>query len=168
MDGTPTISSAASLLCRLGTVAPNPTYLETSVFDQHKGADASLLVRTNFAHDAVWAKLCALAQAPSQDDYRAELICISDPRLAAVAPKTIAKQVYQDLGHSPVFVADDRAMNDPEHPILCVSAHDAEVATFRVVPEEIWAPENNLRLANLDFADFANAAADAGGVFRGS
>ena len=58
-------------------------------------------------------------------------------------------------------------MNDPEHPILCVSAHDAEVATFRVVPEEIWAPENNLRIANLDFADFANAA-DAGGVFRGS
>jgi hypothetical protein len=41
------------------------------------------------------------------------------------------------------------------------------VAIFRVVPEEIWAPENNLRIANLDFADFANAA-DAGGVFRGS
>jgi hypothetical protein len=137
------------------------------MFEQHKDADASLLVRTNFTDDAVWAKLCALAQAPSQDDYRAELICISDPRLAKVAPKTVAKQVYQDLGHSAVFVADDRAMNDPEHPILCVSADDAVVATFRVVPEEIWAPENNLRIANLDFADFANAA-DAGGVFRGS
>jgi hypothetical protein len=92
---------------------------------------------------------------------------MSDPRLSKTAPETIAKQVYQDLGHSVVFVVDDRAMNDPEHPILCVSTHHAVVATFRVVPGETWAPENNLRLANLDFADFANAA-DADGVFRGS
>ena len=154
-------------MCRLGLSAPIRLIRKTPVFEQYKGADASLLVRTNFTDDAVWAKLCALAQEPSQDNFRAELICISDPRLASAAPETIAKQVYQDLGHSAVFVADDRAMNDPEHPILCVCTHDAVVATFRVVPEEIWAPENNLRLANLDFADFANAA-DADGVFRGS
>lgn len=161
------ISSTVGLMRRLGLSAPIRSLLEKYMFEQHKGADASLLVRTNFTDDAAWAKLCALVQAPSQEDYRAELICMSDRQLENVAPKTIARQVYQDLGHSVVFVADDRAMNDPDHPILCVSADDAVVASFRVVPEEIWAPENNLRIANLDFEDFVNAT-DAGGVFRGS
>jgi hypothetical protein len=33
------------------------------MFEQHDGADATILVRTNFTDDAVWAKLCAPAQA---------------------------------------------------------------------------------------------------------
>jgi hypothetical protein len=38
--------------------------------------------------------------------------------------------------------------------------------TFRVVPRETWAVENNLSIANMDFAEFADRA-DPDGIFRG-
>jgi hypothetical protein len=37
---------------------------------------------------------------------------------------------------------------------------------FRVVPAELWGVENNLSIANMDFAEFAHHA-DPDGVFRG-
>jgi hypothetical protein len=98
------------------------------------------------------------------DDFRAAFVFVNDPRLAEIAPEAIAKRVYQELGYSAVFIADARALYDPEHPVLCLSTVDA--AFFRVAPRDIWGPENNLRLANVDFLEFANAV-DAGGVFRG-
>jgi hypothetical protein len=38
--------------------------------------------------------------------------------------------------------------------------------TFRVIPGEIWGVENNLSLANMDFAEFADST-DRDGLFRG-
>lgn len=37
---------------------------------------------------------------------------------------------------------------------------------FRVIPQQAWAVENNLRLANMGFDDF-EAALGPDGVFRG-
>jgi hypothetical protein len=37
---------------------------------------------------------------------------------------------------------------------------------FRVIPSELWGPENNLSIANLDFDEFANNAG-SDGIFRG-
>jgi hypothetical protein len=37
---------------------------------------------------------------------------------------------------------------------------------FRVVPQEMWAVENNLSLGNMDFKEFADAVGQDG-VFRG-
>jgi hypothetical protein len=37
---------------------------------------------------------------------------------------------------------------------------------FRLIPSEMWAVENNLSIANMDFAEFADAV-DADDVFRG-
>jgi hypothetical protein len=47
-----------------------------------------------------------------------------------------------------------------------VDLHRQRGRTFRAIPSQIRAIENNLSLANMDFAEFAdNAGAD--GVFRG-
>jgi hypothetical protein len=134
------------------------------MFEQYKSADASLLIRTDFADDGAWVELCSLVHEPTEDDFRACFECVNDPRLAGIEPAALAKQVWRDLLHSIVFVADTRALYDPEHPVLCVCTSD--FAAFRVGPKDIWGPENNLRLANMDFADFVSAA-DADGVFRG-
>ena len=65
-----------------------------------------------------------------------------------------------------VFLVDAEAMFQPDHPVLVVDLSEEAGRTFRVIPSEAWGVENNLRLANMDFADFADAV-DDGGVFRG-
>ncbi|GAB4214988.1 MAG: hypothetical protein OHK0012_14070 [Synechococcales cyanobacterium] len=57
-------------------------------------------------------------------------------------------------------------LSNPEQPILVVDLIHEPGRTFRVIPGEIWAVENNLSIANMDFHDFANSV-DPDGVFRG-
>jgi hypothetical protein len=81
----------------------------------------------------------------------------------------------------PGFFATKRFLGgtiaDPEHPILAVHNDDPydgddpeftlpRGATFRVIPSSISEPENNLRIANMDFEEFADST-DDDGVFRG-
>jgi hypothetical protein len=56
-------------------------------------------------------------------------------------------------------------MTDPEHPVLCIDLSGSG-RSFRIVPEELWGAENNLAIAKMDFADFADAV-EGDGVFRG-
>ena len=65
-----------------------------------------------------------------------------------------------------IFVADQVAHLDPEHPILVVDCFEDPGRMFRVIPSAAWGVENNLSLANMDFEDFADAV-DARGIFRG-
>jgi hypothetical protein len=65
-----------------------------------------------------------------------------------------------------LFVVDRHALEHPDHPILVVDLRAEPGRTFRVVPSAVWAVENNLSIANLDFADFADAVGPDG-VFRG-
>jgi hypothetical protein len=39
-------------------------------------------------------------------------------------------------------------------------------ARFRCIPPELWGIDNNLNIANMDWAEFADAV-DENGVFRG-
>jgi hypothetical protein len=65
-----------------------------------------------------------------------------------------------------VFLVDSEAVSQPDHAVLVVDLSEEPGRTFRVIPSEAWGVENNLRLANMDFADFADAVDDSG-VFRG-
>jgi hypothetical protein len=44
--------------------------------------------------------------------------------------------------------------------------YDERGRTFRTIPSEVCAIQNNLSIYNLDFADFADAV-DNDGIFRG-
>lgn len=63
-------------------------------------------------------------------------------------------------------MVDTKTISDPTHPVLVVDLEEQPGRTFRVIPAEAWGPENNLRLANMNFSDFAGAL-DPDGVFRG-
>jgi hypothetical protein len=63
-------------------------------------------------------------------------------------------------------LVDTKALADHEHPVLVVDLQEDPGRSFRVVPSEAWGVENNLRLANMDFAEFADSV-DEDGVFRG-
>jgi hypothetical protein len=57
----------------------------------------------------------------------------------------------------------------PDHPVLVVDLMDFQGETlepFRCIPSELWGVENNLNLANMDWADFADATGEDR-VFRG-
>jgi hypothetical protein len=138
-----------------------------NLFAQYKNPDASLLIRVDFSDDDAWRALCSAVQKPEPGDgFCASFECVSDPAIGSQPPEMIAAQVYVDLHQSAVFFADVGAFADPAYPVLCVDGSGKGTASFRVIAAHIWGPENNLRLSNMDFADFGNAKG-ADGVFRG-
>jgi hypothetical protein len=137
------------------------------MFEQFKDADASLLIRTDFGDDAAWAALCEAVQKPDpREGFCAYFTCVSDPAFGTQSPEAIAAQAHAALHDVAVYFADAAALADPSFPVLCVDGSGAAAASFRVVADHIWGPENNLRLCNMDFADFLGAAGPDG-VFRG-
>jgi len=67
---------------------------------------------------------------------------------------------------SVLFIADTTSLTSPDHPVLVVDLLDDGRRPFRCIPPELWAVDNNLNIANMDWADFADAAGESG-VFRG-
>lgn len=129
--------------------------------------DYSLLIRTDFSDDPAWSEVCRAVQEPqTPDEFQASVECISDEACAGLAPDAVASVLPPGSRRSFVFLADARACQTPDHPVLVVDLLDEPGRTFRVIAAHAWAVENNLRLANMDFDDFA-AAVDKNGVFRG-
>jgi hypothetical protein len=135
--------------------------------------DESLLIRTDFSDDDAWRAVREAACAPNPDGFQADLGFVDDRQLDGASVQTLLTVV--DRGY--FFVADTRTIADPEHPILVVNNEapfdddDPEFtvprgATFHVIPSHLVDPESNLRIANMDFVEFADAA-DDDGVFRG-
>ncbi len=65
-----------------------------------------------------------------------------------------------------MFIVDRIALTHPEHPILVVDLYTEPGRTFRVIPAEMWAVENNLSIVNMDFFEFADYV-DQDGIYRG-
>jgi hypothetical protein len=76
-----------------------------------------------------------------------------------------AQPAANDEGGAVLFVADATALGAMDFPILVVDVFD-DHEPFRCVVTELWSPDNNLNLGNMDWEDFADSV-DANGVFRG-
>ncbi len=63
-----------------------------------------------------------------------------------------------------MFAADEITLSAPDHPALVIDLMERR-DPFRCVTSELWAVDNNLNLANMDWEEFASAAED--GIFRG-
>lgn len=133
----------------------------------------SLLIRTDFSDDDAWRAVCEEACASDSDEFEAVLEFVDDRQLDGAPLEALLAAVSAKY----FFVADNRTIADPEHPILLVKNEDPwdddnpgftlpRGATFRVAASHTAAPENNLYLSNMDFEEFANAT-DDDGVFRG-
>ncbi len=135
--------------------------------------DNALVLRTDFSNDAAWESTCAAIQAPVQPlgDYpdvtfMADVEFLSDPEYDGLTVERLRPLLPQDLNHTFMFIVDRTTLSNPEHPILVVDLYTEPGRTFRVIPSEMSAVENNLTLANMDFAEFADAV-DEDGIFRG-
>jgi hypothetical protein len=126
--------------------------------------DASLLIRTDFSDDDAWATLVAEASAAyGPDEFSADFSAVSDASFHGMTPSDLAGVPGSALV---VFLADATSVLGSEKTLVVVDRLDDPGRSFRVVLSEAWGPENNLRLANMDFEEFADAV-DADGVFRG-
>jgi broad specificity phosphatase PhoE len=138
-----------------------------------------LLVRTDFADDDAWDRVCDEATREyGPDGFCANVGPFSDPGWAGAAWDAVKAAVPAGgAGSSVLFIADHITLGSPKHPILVVDLQDTYLSVaefpeiegrtpFRCVPAALWEVENNLNLANMDWEDFADAT-DDDGVYRG-
>jgi hypothetical protein len=124
----------------------------------------TLLLRTDFSDETLWERLCTVLQEPF-GEFQAYVTPVSDAAFERASVDEVG-ELAREASHSFVFIADREALANPEHPVLVLDVAQEPGRTFRVIPRQAWAVENNLSLANMDFEEFADAA-DTDGVFRG-
>jgi uncharacterized protein DUF6924 len=138
-----------------------------------------LLVRTDFSSEDAWQGVSDEAQREyGPDKFSAAVEPYSDSAWDGATWEAVkAAAPTSDFGPCVLFIADSTTCTSAEHPILVVDLQDKylpldefpEVAgrtPFRCIPSALWAVENNLSLANLDWDDFAGSV-DEDGVLRG-
>jgi hypothetical protein len=140
--------------------------------------NCSLLVRTDFTSDDAWQQVAGEATRENADGFRSYAEPVSDPAFDRAGWETVKAAVPANShGASVLFIADSICLSSPGHPILVVDLSDTflslaefpEIAgrmPFPCTPSELWAVDNNLNLANLDWEDFAGAAGEDG-VYQG-
>ena len=125
----------------------------------------ALVLRTDFSDDVAWDAVRRASIAPSSDGFAATVTFVSDPAFAGVTAEQVTalpRAGYRGF----VFLVDRVTIAHPEMPVVVVDLLREPGRWFRVVPAELWGVENNLSIANMDFAEFADHA-DPDGVFRG-
>lgn len=134
--------------------------------------NASVLIRTDYTDNNGWADVATAVQAPSSPDgFAANLILVNDAVWDSISVEDLLDEIA-DVSMSYVFLADTETIGHPEHPVLAINASATvrrgmeQGRTVRVIPSAMWSIENNLSIANLDFADYVENA-DPDGIFRG-
>jgi hypothetical protein len=122
------------------------------------------LVRTDFSQEAAWCEVVDAVHRDWEDGFRAMVTVIDDPAYDGWTVERLVAS-FAAGGHSILLVADATTMAHPERLVLCADLVESG-KPFRVTLPQLWAVENNLSLANLDYEDFAGAT-DADGVYRG-
>jgi hypothetical protein len=129
----------------------------------------ALVIRTDFSDPAGWDAVRSAIGEPVHDPagtFQAYVEFVSDPEYQGLTSAQALSILPSGLHSSFIFLVDRVSLSDPEHPILVVDLYDQPGRTFRVIPAEMWAVENNLSIANMDFDEFAGAV-DQDGIFRG-
>jgi len=129
------------------------------------------VLRIDFSDDALWAQLEAEISSPTDEGFLANVEFADDRTLAGLDESAIVaalpRSYPHDYKHPVVFVADHVTMTAPDHPLLVVDLYEGRTSgPFRSTPREVQSIENNLSLANMDYAEFAGSVA-ADGIFRG-
>ena len=129
------------------------------------GTDRALALRTDFSDEATWRSLSSDIQQ-TYGEFQAYVTLLSNPEYDGATPEQVLAAVPRRWNHTFLFIVDRVALEHREHPILVMDLWAERGRTFRVIPSELWSVENNLSIANMDFAEFAQAV-DPDGIFRG-
>ena len=129
--------------------------------------NCSFLVRTDFTSDDAWRQVRDQALPESGEGFRAYLEPVSDPAFDGARWEEVKAAVpAREDGASVLFIADSTTLTRPDHPVLVVDLLGDDRRPFACIPAELWGIDNNLNIANMDWAGFSDAV-DENGVFRG-
>ncbi|HWI01387.1 MAG TPA: hypothetical protein VNT27_13740 [Propionibacteriaceae bacterium] len=130
-------------------------------------SQAALVIRTDFSNDEAWEAIGAAILQPTEEGFGAQVEFVDDGAYRGVTKEQLLKLIPRG-DQRPFFfmIVDDVTVRSPEHPILVVDLWREPGREFRAVPAAVQAVENNLSIANMDFAEFAGAV-DEDGIFRG-
>lgn len=126
---------------------------------------ATPFLRLDHSDEKVWREIVDAVGRESEDGFLADIDIIDDAALDGADVDVLAEEVAGQSDHALLLVADSTTMRHRERPILCIDLVSNEVPV-RVIPSELWSIENNVSLANMDFAEFVEGA-DEDGIFRG-
>ena len=141
--------------------------------------DETMVIRTDFAHETEWTEIqLAIVEPQTEDDFMADVRFVDDRSCDGLTVPQLLELVPADSNEVLVFIVDTETLTHPDRPVLAVRVWDYEEgggdngkgpdygSTFRVIPSEMWAVENNISLANMDWEDFTDNV-DDDGIFRG-
>ena len=124
-----------------------------------------LLIRTDFSDKSAWEKL-RKGVSKSYGRQRPSVEFMDDPAYDGMPKETILILASQGYPHNFIILADRTTLSLPDLPLLIVDLSNNPGSEFRAIPAEIFWIDVNLRLANMDFHEFAdNVGPD--GIFRG-
>jgi hypothetical protein len=124
------------------------------------------VLRTDFSDPKAWDAVRVVVEAPKEHGFQAYVTFVDDPAYRGLTPEQVVELEDDDFEHAIVVLADEAALASPEMPLLVVDLVEEPGQTLRVVARELYAIDNNLSIANMDFSEFADAAAPDG-IFRG-
>lgn len=139
------------------------------------------VIRTDFSDDDTWSAIGTALQQPveyhalralreatgrPEMTFRAYVELLDDPAYDGLTADQLLDLVPENYEHSFLLIADHVTISGPEHTLLVVDVADEPGRGFRALPIAVQSIENNLSIANMDFADFADNVGDDG-IFRG-
>jgi len=130
-------------------------------------SQAALVVRTDFSDHETWEAIGAAILQLTEEGFGAQVEFVDDAAYRGLTMEQLLDLVPEGE-ERPFFlmIVDDATVRWPEHPILVVDLWHEPGRGFRAVPAAVQSIENNLSIANMDFAEFADAV-DEDGIFRG-
>lgn len=124
------------------------------------------VVRTDFHDDDAWALIRSQILEETSEGFRAYVDIVEDPAFADLGADSVLAAIPMGYPHGFLVVVDHESITLPDHPVLVLDLQDPAYGRFRAVPSAVQQIENNLSIANMDFAEFAESV-DPTGVFRG-
>jgi hypothetical protein len=129
------------------------------------GESETPLLRTDASQPDRWAALLAAIRTPNADGFVAYVSVATDAALDGLDEPAIRRLPRDANSAGFVLVADAEAQAGDEFPILVVDLSGEDRPSFRVAARCLWSVQNNLSIANLDWANFTDYLG-ADGVYR--
>ena len=122
-----------------------------------------LVVRTYFGDDAGWDALRAVIGEGSEEGFFANVEYVDDPQFDGLSVQALEQaHPHRADEWDVMYVADERAIVEPVHPLLVVRVGNHDEQPFRCRADLVYEVDANLSLANLDWSDFRDQIDDSG------
>jgi hypothetical protein len=130
-------------------------------------SQAALVIRTDFSNQEAWEAIGAAILQLTEEGFGAQVEFVDDVAYRGATQEQLLSLVPEGE-ERPFFlmIVDAVTVRSPKHPVLVVDLWREPGREFRAVPAAVQAIENNLSIANINFAEFADAV-DEDGIFRG-